>query len=200
VEIAGVEVSELEFEKIGSWPKLFRILVIVGVCIAMFFLGYMLYLGDKVDELRNAIIKMENLSQSFVATQHQVANLDAYKKEVKVVENELDKLTEQLPQTSEESGLLRDISQQAVSSGLQFISIKPGHSENKGFYQESPIELTLSGNYSGFGDFASNIANMPRIVTLHEFTISKNDTKGGGLLKMVVNAKTYWITSKELHE
>jgi type IV pilus assembly protein PilO len=122
------------------------------------------------------------------------------------VQEQLDKMTEQLPQSNEESGLLRDISQQAVSSGLQIISIKPGKSVNKGFYEENPIELTLTGNYSNFGDFASNISDMARIVTLHGFAISRNIapnasvSTGTGFLKMVVDAKTYWTITKELRE
>jgi len=200
VEIAGVELSELEYDNIGNWPGFLRALVIVVACMVVLMLGYLLYLGDKVDALSSASSKMETLSQSFVTTQHQVANLEVYKKEVKIVQEQLDKMTEQLPQSNEESGLLRDISQQAVSSGLQIISIKPDISINKGFYEENPIELTLTGNYSNFGDFVSNISDMARIVTLHGFTITRNTTGGAGFLKMVVNAKTYWTITKELRE
>ena len=200
MEIAGVELSELEYDNIGNWPGFLRALVIVVACMVVLMLGYLLYLGDKVDALSSASSKMETLSQSFVTTQHQVANLEVYKKEVKIVQEQLDKMTEQLPQSNEESGLLRDISQQAVSSGLQIISIKPDISINKGFYEENPIELTLTGNYSNFGDFVSNISDMARIVTLHGFTITRNTTGGAGFLKMVVNAKTYWTITKELRE
>jgi type IV pilus assembly protein PilO len=206
VEIAGVELSELEYDNIGNWPGFLRAVVIVVTCLVVLVLGYLLYLGDKVDALSSASSKMETLSQSFVTTQHQVANLEVYKKEVKIVQEQLDKMTEQLPQSNEESGLLRDISQQAVSSGLQIISIKPGKSVNKGFYEENPIELTLTGNYSNFGDFASNISDMARIVTLHGFAISRNIapnasvSTGTGFLKMVVDAKTYWTITKELRE
>jgi type IV pilus assembly protein PilO len=200
VEIAGVELSELEYDNIGNWPGFLRAAVIVVTCLLVLVMGYLLYLGDKVDALSSASSKMETLSQSFVTTQHQVANLEVYKKEVKIVEDELDKLTEQLPQSNEESGLLRDISQQAVSSGLQIVSIKPGVSINKGFYEENPIELALAGNYSNFGDFASNVSDMARIVTLHGFAITRNTTGGTGFLKMVVAAKTYWTITKELRE
>lgn len=195
MEIAGVRVEELDFHEIGSWPILFRKIAIALACVLTFILGYMFDLGDQFYTLSDTSSKMEELSRKFVTTQHQVANLDAYKKEVKVVEAELEKLTEQLPQRIEESGLLADISQQAVSSGLQFVNIKPSAPENKGFYQENPLQLTLTGNYNGFGDFASNISVMPRIVTLHNFVIKQNNTKGNGPLMLEVLAKTYWSTA-----
>jgi len=194
VEVAGIDLEELEFDSIGSWPKQLRIAVIVGVCFLTFALGYSFDLSDLFSQLSELSTKLEQSKATFIDTQQKVANLDAYKKEVKIVEEELGKLTEQLPQSNEQAGLLEDISQQATSSGLQFITIKPKGQENKGFYQESPMELTLSGDYDGFGEFASNVSNMPRIVTLHDFTIKKNDTSGKGALMMVVTAKTYWAS------
>ena len=194
MEIAGVELDELEFDSIGSWPKQLRAAVIAGVCLVTLVLGYSFELGDLLDQLNDLSGKLTQAKDNFVDTQQKVANLDAYKKEVKIVEDELGKLTEQLPQSNEQAGLLEDISQQASSCGLQFVTIKPKGQENKGFYQESPIELTFSGDYVGFGEFASNVSNMPRIVTLHDFTIQKNDTTGKGPLVMIVTAKTYWAS------
>lgn len=160
------------------------------------FLGYLLQLSDKIDELNSVNDKLAAVKASFVDTQQKVANLDAYKKEVKVVEEELNKLTEQLPPSNEQAGLLEDVSQQASTNGLQFVSIKPGAPENKGFYEENPMELVLSGEYDGFGEFVSNLSNMSRIVTLHDFTLKKNSTSGKGFLMLTVNAKTYWATGK----
>lgn len=197
MEIAGVEIEALDFQRIGSWPPLFRKIVIGLACLVTFIMGYIFGLGDQIFYLSEATNKFDVLSKKFVTAQQQVANLEMFKKEVKIVGDELDTLTEQLPQSGSESGLLADISQQAVSSGLQFISIKPEPTENKGFYHESPFDLTLTGNYKGFGEFASNVSMMPRIITFHKFTIKKNDTKGNGSLMMEVLAKTYWSTAKE---
>lgn len=194
MEIAGIELDELEFDSIGSWPKQLRAAVIATVCVLTIALGYSFQLSDLFDQLGDLSGKLSQAKENFIDTQQKVANLDAYKKEVKTVEDELGTLTEQLPQSNEQAGLLEDISQQATSSGLQFITIKPKGTENKGFYRESPMDLTLAGDYDGFGGFASNVANMPRIVTLHDFTITKNDTAAKGPLKMVVTAKTYWAS------
>lgn len=196
MEITGVRVDELDFEEIGSWPAIFRWIVIAFACGVTIFLGYLLDWSDKIVSLSTAQDKKAAVRILFGDTQIQVANLEAYKAEVKEVEKHLNKLTEQLPSKNEEAGLLEDISQEAVSNGLQLVTIKPGKQENKGFYQENPIELTVTGNTNGFGAFVSKVSNMNRIVTFHDFSIKKNDTGGKGALMMVIVAKTYSATGK----
>ena len=196
MEIAGIRVDELDFEDIGSWPLILRCLVIATVCGLTIFLGYLLGWSDKIEALSAAQEKETAARVVFSDTQGQVANLEAYKSDVKEVEKKLNKLTEQLPSKNEEAGLLEDISEEAVSNGLQLVTIKPGKSENKGFYQENPIELTVTGNANGFGLFVSKVSNMSRIVTFHDFSIEKNNTGGKGALMMVLVAKTYWATAK----
>lgn len=196
MEISGIKIDELEFEEIGSWPLVLRWVAVGIACVITLALGYMLDWSDKIVVLSAAYDKEASIKTLFLETQQQVINLDVYKAEVKEVEKNLTKLTEQLPQKNEQAGLLEDISQQAASNGLQLVTIKPGKEENKGFYQEDPIELTVTGNSNGFGAFVSKISNMNRIVTLHDFSIKKNDTGGKGPFMMVVVAKTYWATAK----
>ncbi len=196
MEIAGVKIDELEFEDVGSWPVILQWIFIAIACAITIFLGYMLDWSDKIASLNAAQTKKAAIKVVFVDTQLQVSNLEAYKAEVKEVEKNLNKLTEQLPSKNEEAGLLEDISQEAASNGLQLVTIKPGTQENRGFYQENPIELTVTGNANGFGAFVSKVSNMNRIVTFHDFSIKKNDTGGKGALMMVVIAKTYWATGK----
>jgi len=194
VEFAGINLDTLKWDSIGTWPKLLRSVVLGVVCVLTLILGYVFQLSDLTDQLNNLFDKLEKSKETFVDTQQKVSNLESYRKEVKVIEDELSKATEQLPQNSEQAGLLEDISQQASTSGLQFVAIKPKGQISKGFYQEGPMELTLSGEYDGLAEFSSNVANMSRIVTLHDFVIKKNNTTGKGSLMMTVQARTYWTS------
>lgn len=196
MEISGVNLNELEFENIGSWPPLLRGLIFIIVCITTIYFGYTLDLSGKMDALSAAKEKKTQTEKLFFETQQNATNLGAYKEEVKTVTEQLNKLTEQLPSNNEESGLLEDISQQAANNALQFIAIKPGKESDKGFYHENPIELDLSGDYNGFGEFSSKVASMKRIVTFHGFSMRKNDTKAKGALLMQVLVKTYWVSGK----
>lgn len=196
MEIADIKLEELELDNIGSWPLPLRILILLATALATFYLGYSMILSDRIDELSAVTQKKEQTKTIFFETQQKVTNLKAYKEEVKLVEEQLNKLTEQLPSSSEEAGVLEDISQATANYNLQFIAIKPGKIDDKGFYNESPLQLELAGNYTSFGEFTSKISTMKRIVTLHDFSIRKNDTKANGSLIMVVLAKTYWVNSE----
>ncbi len=199
MKVSGVELAELDPASIGSWPKQIRVALLVLSVIVTFILGYLLDLSDKEKLLNRSIRKTKNLSDTFSDTQNKVANLDDYKEEVRIVEGQLETLTEQLPKTSEEAGLLEDISQQAQSSDLRFISIKPLSQKSKGFYEEVSFELWMSGSFRGFGEFSEKIADMKRIVTFHDFEISRDSelsdngfSEKGLLIRMI--AKTYWAS------
>lgn len=206
MEISGIELNELEFDSIGSWPLLIRTIVMSLVFVVTIIAGYLFDLSDAWDAMSTVQQQRIDLEKTFENAQHKVANLDAYKEQVRLVENELQKLTQQLPQNNEEAGLLEDISKEASLSGLQFVSIIPGKEQTKEFYVENPIELTLSGSYNGLGEFVSTISNMQRIVTFHEFSITRSPQKTQtenvkgvfiaeemkGPLMMKVMTKTYW--------
>jgi type IV pilus assembly protein PilO len=196
VELLGFKIDELELDEIGSWPLVARVATIVVVCVTTISLGYLLDFGDKMTVLSKAEEKKAGLKTMFFETQRRLVNLEKYREELKLVENNLEKLTEQLPSKNEQAELLEDISQNAISNGLQLVTIKPGVEDNKGFYREDPVEFTVTGNFNGFGVFVSKVLNMNRIVTLHDFSIKKNDTSGKGPLMMVMIAKTYWAMGK----
>jgi len=204
MEISGYNLEDLEMENIGNWPFILRGGVIVGACFATFFLGYWLSLSGKMTELYILTQKMESDLNNFTVAQKRIASLDSYKREIKVMESELEGLIKQLPTSSAEANLLDEVSQQAASNGLQIVTIKPGTQQDKNFYIESPVEFTLSGSYQGMGGFVSNISNITRMITLNSFEIKALDKTAigdpKGPLIFVVNAKTYWVTGKDIYK
>lgn len=193
MQIAGVELENLQFENIGSWPPFLRKAMILLIGLVTLMLGYFFYLSDLMNQLDALVEERQKLQESFVKTQDQVVNLEAYRNQVNQVRQSLDLLTQQLPTSNDEANLLEELSGEASSSGLQFQSIKPLPEEYKGFYIEQPIQLSFYGNYHSFGEFVSNILNLKRIVTLHDFTL-KDPTAGSGKLEITVNAKSYWVS------
>jgi type IV pilus assembly protein PilO len=96
----------------------------------------------------------------------------------------------QLPSKTEVANLLADVSQTGMSSGLEFELFKPGSEVPADFYAELPIQIRVIGDYHQFGEFVSKVAALPRIVTLHDFSIQGKD-KEEGKLAMDITAKTY---------
>jgi type IV pilus assembly protein PilO len=92
--------------------------------------------------------------------------------------------------------LLSDINQAGVGRGLDFELFRPGQTNVKEYYAELPIAIKLTGKYHDLGAFASDIANLPRIVTLNNLSIGAGK---GGALTMDATAKTYrYLDADEL--
>jgi len=205
-----VAVSELEIREIGLWPLEYRIMVMIVVSGVAMFLSYWVILKDNFEQLYSFTSQQQKLIATFTENYQQSSNLDAYKKQMKDIQSTLQSLLQKLPSKGEIPILLEDISQQAVSSGLRFELIKPEDPVDKGFYVEQPIKMVLIGKYHGFGNFAEGISKLPRIVTLHDFSIirrkenspakdaaGKDIPETSSTLSMEIYAKTYWYLAKE---
>lgn len=198
-----ISISELEIREIGLWPLQFRIMAIIVLCAAISGLFYMIFLKDDFAKIYSLQAEQQKLLASFADNYQQSANLDAYKKQMIDIQKILQSLLQRLPSKGEIPILIEDISQQALAAGLTFELIKPEDPVDKEFYVEQPIQMILIGKYHGFGKFAEGISKLPRIVTLHDFSISKRtenenkDSDAQSILTMKIYAKTYWYVSKE---
>jgi type IV pilus assembly protein PilO len=188
----------LDPNNIGSWPVAARAAVIVLLSIALLFAGYYLDTSDQLLELDKAQAKEKTLKQSFEKKQAKAASLDAYKKQMIEMQRSFGALLQQLPGKTEVADLLVDISRVGIISGLEFELFKPEAEKPKGFYAELPIRIRVRGNYHQFGNFASGTAALPRIVTLHDLSISSKSKKNGDdRMVMEATAKTYRYLEKD---
>ncbi len=187
----------------GSWPVVVKLTIWLGAFAVVIFAGYVMFvteLNKQVDAERN---KQETLLKDYEEKAFKAMNLDAYKKQLADMEEAFGALLRQLPKDTEVPSLLEDITHTGLGSGLEFTSIDLGTEAKREFYAELPINIKVSGDYHGFGAFVSGIAALPRIVTLHDFSIVTQQSKGGGkkgasesqsrarVLDMTITAKTY---------
>jgi len=92
------------------------------------------------------------------------------------------------------SNLLTDINQAGLGRGLEFDLFKPAPQETLSeFYAELPITVRISGSYHDIGAFASDISQLPRIVTLNDISLAQG--KQG--LTMDAIAKTFRYLDEE---
>src|SRR6266403_1080443 len=97
-------------------------------------------------------------------------------------------LEKQLPSKAEMDALLSDINQAGIGRGLQFELFRPGQVVLKDYYAELPITVRVSGHYHALGAFTSDIANLPRIVTLNNLNVQ---TIKSSQLSLDAVAKTF---------
>jgi len=199
----NIDLNELDFSNAGNWPLPIKLVAIIIVCIAVGFAGYWFDTKDQISVLENSRAKEEDLKKEFETKQAVAANLDAYKQQMKEMERSFGALLLQLPSKTEVAELLVDVSREGLKAGLEFELFKPGAEIIREFYAEYPINIRVIGTYHQFGNFASGIAALPRIVTLHNLKISRQKSKdqkaGGGetLLIMEATANTYRYLDQE---
>ena len=181
------EINELDFEQVAIWPKEIKLVVALFCVIVVSAICYYGIISNKLPMLE-ATKKQENeLKQTFEAKYRIAVNLRAYEEQLSRIEEDFSSMLKSLPTSNETPGLLDDITFVGTDAGLSFKLLNWQQEIPKEFYTELPIQLEVSGTYHEFGQFASNIANLPRIVTLHDFDISNQN----GELSLKMQAKTY---------
>ena len=185
------DLRSLDPKNMGSWPLPMRIVVLVVLYAALLVGGYVLIISDQRDQYGQLQDKETSLKTEFESKALQAANLDVYKKQLEDMQTSFGTMLRQLPGQTEIPSLLQDISQAAQVDGLKQDLFRPGGEAPKDFYAEKPIDLQLEGSYHQFGKFVSDVATLPRIVTLHNISIRPMSGTGNDNLVMTLTAKTY---------
>jgi len=173
----------------GLWPALPRMLLLVGVLASLMVGGWLLYWASLLEELEAGRQLEQQLRTDYRVKAAKAVNLDDWRKQKVKVEQYVGVLEKQLPSRAEMDALLTDINQAGVGRGAQLQLFKPGQVQVKDYYAELPIAVKVVGNYHDLGSFSSDIANLPRIVTLNNLTITRQSK--GNLLEMDATAKTF---------
>ncbi len=188
----------LDFNNVGSWPVWVRGVAIGIICVVVFVIGYMVIIKPELDRLAAAEAKEISLKSEFEIKQSKAANLDEYQEQMKEIERSFGALLRQLPSKTEVADLLSEISSVGAANGLDFKLFQPEKEKPLEFYAELPIQLEVAGEYHKFGRFVSDVAQLPRIVTLHDFKISSGNE---GVFLMTAQAKTYrYLDDEEIEQ
>jgi type IV pilus assembly protein PilO len=195
-ENAAAQFRGLDSRQPGQWPLLPKLATWLALAAMVVLLGWLLLLQGKSDELDTERAKEPSLKTDYRSKLAQAVNLPELKKQKLQVEEYVTQLEKQLPGKAEMDALLSDINQAGIGRGLQFELFRPGSVAVKDYYAELPIAIKVSGRYHDIGAFAADVANLSRIVTLHEMTIATPGKDGAGLLSMDATARTYRYLDK----
>lgn len=187
------DLQSLDTNDVGRWPFLFRALF-VGLTFALVAVGgtYYFVWKDKApmyDQVKAT--EMTELRPRFENRQRKAANYEAYKAQLDEIIQSFGAMLRQLPGKTEVPSLLVDISQTGLAAGLEEELFRPDDEQMKDFYAELPIQIRLTGTYHELARFVSDVAELPRIVTLHNVELTQRSDSTVGALTMDVTAKTY---------
>jgi type IV pilus assembly protein PilO len=176
----------------GQWPALPKLAAWFGAAVAVVAVGWFALLSGAADELQAERDREPALKADYRGKLAQAVNLTELRKQKLQVQEYVTQLEKQLPGKAEMDALLSDINQAGLGRGLQFELFRPGQVEVKEYYAELPIAIRVTGRYHDLGSFAADVANLSRIVTLHNLSIAPAQAKDlSGNLAMDATARTY---------
>lgn len=178
----------------GVWPLAPRIAVFVGLLVATLAAAWWFDWQVQAETLVQREAEEQQLRQEWVSKKRQAVNLEEHKRQLVEIDRQFGALLKQLPNRAEMDSLLSDINQAGLGRGLQFELFKPGSDQVKDFYAEMPIEIRITGGYHDLGEFASDVARMPRIVTLNNVVL---ESGAEGRLSLNARAVTYRYLDEE---
>ncbi len=191
--------QSLDTNNYGSWPAVVKITLIVILLSVVALLTYFIPVKSKMAEIQAAEREEESLLETYREKESKARHLEEYKNQIAQMEVEFNSLLEQLPKETRVSELVKGINMTGVGSNIRFkkITVKPEVQQE--FFIEQPIEITAKGSYHQFGEFVSGLAALPRIITMHNFTVkssvkdrlSLKDVDKVGALDLKLETKTY---------
>jgi type IV pilus assembly protein PilO len=190
----------------GQWPVLPKAAAFLAVVLLVVAGGWFLLLSSASEALEAERNREPTLKADYRNKLGQAVNLTELRKQKLQVQEYVTQLEKQLPGKAEMDALLSDINQAGLGRGLQFELFRPGSVEVKDYYAELPIAIRVSGRYHDISSFAADVANLSRIVTLHNLSIGPQTAKdakdsGNGALMMEATARTYrYLDANEVVE
>lgn len=187
--------NTLDMNNYGSWPLSVKITCWIFIFLAVLALGYFVVIRSQLEAIANAQAKEQSLLNEFKEKDSKLRNLQQYQTQLQEMEANFNQQLEQLPKETEIPSLVEDINLTGVNSGLKFKNIRLENEVKQELFIEQPISIEATGDYHAFGAFTTGIAALPRIVTLHDFTVeAKQDTEKKSDIPVIhytVKAKTY---------
>ncbi len=197
-----MNLDEIDFYNIGSWPKALKLAVIIGTLALIAIIINWLFISSKVEQLENLLVEEKRLRTFFINKHKMLVNISEYKNQMTEIQQRLSTLVQLLPSANEIPTLVNQVSLAGKDSGLSFKEISILPEKDFKYYVELPIKIKVTGSYHQLGEFVSKVSVLPRIITLHDLTLAPDKVKVANqtilrsndnleTLELEVLAKTY---------
>ncbi|MCI0509103.1 type IV pilus assembly protein PilO [Chromohalobacter marismortui] len=188
-QLREVEWRDLDLKEAGTWPALLQAICLVALFVAVFWVAQWFFAAPSQATLESLQAREDQLLQEYESRAYQAANLEQMRMQMAELDARMQTLLEMLPTDTEVPALLDDISDAAQDHQLAIESIKLRSPVPKDFYVEQPFDIQVRGAYHDIAAFLANVSALPRIVTLHDFSLVPVDD--GDTLRLSLLARTY---------
>ena len=192
------DLQDIDIADFSTWPYWFRWMAILVVAGGLLYGGYRFFIEPEQQALAKLERQEKQLQEQFLIKKELVVNLPAYRQQMVEIQDRFGVVLKQLPDKTEVPALLIDISQAGLSRGLVFNQFKPGNPVTADFYIRLPISIKVSGTYHQLAEFVSDLAALPRIVTVGNMAISGGKRNNSQELSMNAQLFTYQYLEEDL--
>ncbi|MFC3851689.1 type 4a pilus biogenesis protein PilO [Salinispirillum marinum] len=190
-QLQEFDFNNIEWERMGVWPTPIKVVFCLFIVVVILAGGFFGVVKPSQAELQRLQAEETRLMRDYEAKAFQVANLDAYRNQLVEMRQAFESVLRQLPNDTEIPDLLVDINETALSSGLQVGQLSIGTPTQRELFVEQPLRLEATGGYHEIGTFVSGISALPRIVTLHDYTLQPINAAGDSRLRLAIDVRTY---------
>jgi type IV pilus assembly protein PilO len=188
------DLQDVDIADLATWPQWFKTFAVVLVFGGLLYGGYHFIISDQLVELDKLERQEKDLKQTYLDRKAKAINLPVYREQMEQMQSSFEVMVGQLPDKTEVPQLLNDITQAGLSRGLTFSVFQPRPEGRGDFYATLPINLRVSGSYHQFGQFVSDLAALPRIVTVGNIQLS---AQANGNLNVSALVKTFRYLDEE---
>lgn len=182
------DLNSLDLGELAQAPMAIKGVVAGFILLVIAAVGYYMDWSPAIDGLKTAQNEEKTLRDSYTAKKRQAIHYEAYKQRLADTEKALAALLRQLPNKAEMDDLLADVNQVGIGRGLEFDLFRPGNEAQADFYATLPVTIKVTGGYHDIGNFVSDVAKLPRVVTIHDINLAPDKA---GRLSMDATVRTY---------
>ncbi|MFG1495072.1 type 4a pilus biogenesis protein PilO [Saccharospirillum sp. HFRX-1] len=199
-EVRRFDYQHLNVDNLGSWPRLLRLLVLLGVVVLMLGAGWFLVLANHQERLARAVSSEAQLQQQYRQQLGQTEHPEVLGAELETLQQGIDAALRSLPSQLDLPELIDDISRAATAAGLIIDQITPGEERQQSIFAQTPIRIVMRGGYHQLGGFIAALSALPGQISLHQLTmtltsVSEQPTDLAGPLLITLEARAYRQTS-----
>ncbi|MDD4880564.1 MAG: type 4a pilus biogenesis protein PilO [Gallionellaceae bacterium] len=185
------DLNNLDISELVQAPAAVKAVVAGFIMVVILAVGYYMDWSSGIDGLKAAQAEELRLRDTYTGKKRQAINYEAYKQRLADTEKALSALLKQLPNKSEMDNLLTDVNQIGIGRGLEFDLFRPGNETKADFYATLPVTIKVNGNYHDLGNFVSDVAKLPRVVTIHDISLAPSSKTGRIVMDATVRTYRY---------
>lgn len=197
-DVQSFELNEDTLKVSGDWPFFVKIISTLLLIVSILLAANQFHFKGQNLKLKKLQVDETALKQDVVFKIQQTSGMNLYEDRIVDMERSFESQLSQLPTDIEMDGLLRDITEVGMTNGVEFKKFKMLDEEEFEFYIEIPIEIIVMGTYHSLSTFISDVSNLDRIVTFHDFTLKNQAVGKSDLLELNITSKTYKYRKTEV--